>query len=80
MTGSGMLRRDVKQPIKGPVKPGKKYFLAVISGLEEGKDTEMRIFADPVRTFPLRRLSRIRLGGILSQSSHSLLLTIATPD
>ena len=48
------------------VKERKDYFLAVVSGLEEGKDTQIRIFADPVRTMPWRRTSQIRLGGVRS--------------
>ena len=62
------------------VRAGKDYFLAVISGLEEGKDTQIRIFADPVRTLTWRRSSRIKLGGIRSGSSPALLLSIATPE
>jgi hypothetical protein len=62
------------------VKARKDYFLAVVSGLEEGKDTQIRIFADPVRTLPWRRTSRIKLGGIRSATSPALLVSIATPE
>ena len=58
------------------VKEGRNYFLAVISGLEEGKDTKVRIFSDPIRTLPWRRHTRIRLGGILSQVSNSITIDI----
>jgi hypothetical protein len=62
------------------VKARKDYFLAVVSGLEEGKDTQIRIFADPVRTLPWRRASQIKLGGIRSGASPALLVSIATPE
>lgn len=62
------------------VKAGKDYFLAVVSGLEEGKETQIRIFADPARTLTWRRNSRIRLGGIRSGTSPGLLVPIVTPE
>lgn len=62
------------------VKARKDYFLAIVSGLEEGGDTQIRIFADPVRTLPWRRTSQIRLGGIRSGASPALLVSIATPE
>jgi|GEM_PF-5567666 len=55
---------------------GKSYYLAVISGLEVGKKTEIRIFADPIRTLPWRRVSQIRLGGIRT-SANALAITIS---
>ena len=58
------------------VKEGRNYFLAVISGMEEGKDTKVRIFSDPIRTLPWCRHTRIRLGGILSQVSNSITIDI----
>ena len=64
---------------KRAVKERKDYFLAVVSGLEEGKDTQIRIFADPVRTMPWRPTSRIMLGGVRSGASPTLLVSIATP-
>jgi hypothetical protein len=62
------------------VRARKAYFLAVVSGLEEGKETQIRMFADPVRTLPWRRSSQIRLGGIRSGDSAGLLVTILTPE
>lgn len=54
------------------------YFLAVISGLEEGYDTQIKIFVDPVRTLPIRRVSQIRLGGIKAPNSSRLVINIGT--
>ena len=62
------------------VKAKKDYFLAVVSGLEEGKETQIRIFADPVRTLPWHRKSQIKLGGIRSAGSRVLTISIKTPD
>ena len=55
------------------------YFLAVVSGLEEGYNTQIKIFADPVRTLPIRRVPQIRLGGVRTPSSRRLVVTIKTP-
>jgi len=54
------------------------YFLAIVSGLEEGHDTQIKIFADPVRTLPIRRISQIRLGGVRTSTSRSLVVKINT--
>ena len=54
------------------------YFLAVISGLEEGFDTQIKIFADPIRTLQIRRVSQIRLGGIKATNSNRLVINIGT--
>ena len=78
---SGQARDDVRfeaSEFERAVKVGKKYFLAVISGLEEGNETEIRIFSDPVRTLSLRKIPRIRLGGILSNEAPTLLLKLDT--
>lgn len=52
------------------------YFLAIVSGLEEGHNTQIRIFADPMRTLPIRRVSQIRLGGVRTSTSRSLVVNI----
>ena len=62
------------------IEAEKDYFLAVVSGLEEGKDTEIRIFADPLRTLQLKRVPQIRLGGIRSGGKSVLRLKIDTPS
>lgn len=54
------------------------YFLAIVSGLEEGYETQIKIFADPVRTLPIRRVSQIRLGGVRSSTSRSLVIKVNT--
>jgi hypothetical protein len=60
------------------VREGKNYFLAVVSGLEEGKETEISIFPDPVRNLHWSRTSTIKLGGIRSGASKVLRVTIKT--
>lgn len=54
------------------------YFLAVIGGLEEGTPTEIRIFADPLRTLRWRRATMLRLGGVLT--SRALLIRLADAE
>lgn len=58
------------------VREGKNYFLAVVSGLEEGKETQISIFPDPVRNLQWRRTSTIKLGGIRSGASKVLRISI----
>lgn len=55
------------------------YYLAVISGLEEGKQTEIRLFSDPLRTLKWRSVSRLRLSGIRSHSG-GVLIPIKTKE
>jgi hypothetical protein len=56
------------------------YFLAVIGGLEEGTQTEIRIFADPLRTLRWRRATIVRLGGVLTSRALVIRLADAVPD
>lgn len=60
------------------VREGKNYFLAVVSGLEEGRETQISIFPDPVRNLQWRRTSTIKLGGIRSGGSRVLRISIET--
>lgn len=48
------------------LKDGKKYYLAVVAGLEEGHETVVRIVADPVRALTVQRSTSVILGGINS--------------
>ncbi|WP_146048622.1 sacsin N-terminal ATP-binding-like domain-containing protein [Roseibium marinum] len=62
------------------VKAKGDYFLAVVSGLEEGRTTEIMIFADPIRTLDWKRIPQIRLGGIRSGGKSALRIRIDTPE
>lgn len=60
------------------VREGKNYFLAVVSGLEEGRETVIRIFPDPVRNLHWSRTTMIKLSGIRSGASKVLRISIET--
>lgn len=46
------------------LKDGKRYYLAVVAGLEEGYETIVRIIADPVHTLDPQKSTTVVLGGI----------------
>ncbi len=46
-------------------KEGLNFMLALVSGLEEGHQTQVRLILDPTRRTAVRPLSAIRLGGLL---------------
>jgi hypothetical protein len=48
------------------IRDGGKYYLAVISGLESGYETVVRIISDPVHVLDVQRSTSIVLGGVLS--------------
>jgi hypothetical protein len=56
---------------------GKRYLLAVVSGLAEGAKPDVRIFADPIRSLELCFDRSIRLSGI---KSHAGLKKISLPE
>lgn len=41
-----------------------KFYLAVVSGLEEGHETIVRLFARPMETLDLKEGTAIKLSGI----------------
>ncbi len=50
-------------------REGDKFFLAVISGLEEGYETVVKIIPNPLRNLELKRNTSVTLGGIRDQKS-----------
>lgn len=48
------------------LKDSKKYYLAVVAGLEEGYETIVRIVADPVHTLIVQGSTSVSLGGLNS--------------
>jgi hypothetical protein len=53
---------------KRALEEGRRYLLAVVSGLEEGATPDVRIFADPIHTLDPRIDRSIRLSGVKSST------------
>src|SRR5437899_6156432 len=53
------------------------FFLAVVAGLEEGKQTSIRIIPNPIRELEWRRVSSVTLAGI--RSARALEIPIVLP-
>lgn len=51
------------------VREGDKFFLAVVAGLEEGYETVVKIFPNPLRTLDLRPTTSVTLTGIRGRGS-----------
>ncbi|MCH8815958.1 MAG: hypothetical protein IH957_12875 [Chloroflexi bacterium] len=49
---------------KRALSEGEKFFLAVVAGLEEGYETIVKIFPDPLRTLELKEGTSLTLSGI----------------
>ena len=50
-------------------REGGKFFLAVVAGLEEGYETVVKMFPNPLRTLDLRPTTSVTLTGIRSRGS-----------
>ena len=46
------------------LREGNKFFLAVVAGLEEGYDTVVKIFPNPVRNLTMKPTTSVTLAGI----------------
>ncbi|MBI3969917.1 MAG: DUF3883 domain-containing protein [Chloroflexi bacterium] len=47
----------------------KQFFLAVVSGLEQGVETEVRIIQDPIHTLDWRPSTTVTLSGVRTKPS-----------
>jgi hypothetical protein len=50
-------------------REGDKFFLAVIGGLEQGYETVVRVFANPLRTLDLKPTTSVTLTGVTGKRS-----------
>ncbi|XBG31931.1 hypothetical protein ABH853_00640 [Pseudomonas sp. 13.2] len=41
------------------------FYLVIVSGLEEGFDTELRIFVNPIENLPWKPKGAVSVGGLL---------------
>ena len=51
------------------IREGDKFFLAVVAGLEEGYETVVKIFPNPLRTLDLKPTTSVTLTGITGRRS-----------
>jgi hypothetical protein len=51
---------------KRALTDGRKYYLAVVAGLEEGYETVVRVIADPVHVLTVQKATKLVLGGVLT--------------
>jgi hypothetical protein len=54
---------------KRALKDGRRFYLAVFGGLEEGHETVVRIICDPVHTLCPQKSESVSLAGVLSVSN-----------
>lgn len=58
-------------------REGERFFLAVVAGLEEGYETVVKIFPNPLRTLAFKPSTSVTLAGITGQRSA---LEVRFPD
>jgi hypothetical protein len=65
--------------VERAVREGNKFFLAVIAGLEEGYDTAVRIFPNPLRTLKPKPNTSVTLTGI-TECKEALTVRFSPPS
>lgn len=60
---------DGKPSQRRGLREGHKFFLAVVAGLEEGYDTVVKIFPNPLRTLEFEPSTSVTLAGITGRKS-----------